>query len=177
MDAHQYLEEIPGEFSESSRVWIFQSSRPFTEQEELEINEQLTHFYLQWNSHGSEVKGWGKLFFKRFIIILADEQRSNLVSGCSTDSMIRVIKSLERQYKVNLFDRLTMIFLVGDKAEALPMQQLQYAADKGFIGAGTYFFDHSVAELKDLKERWIIPVRESWLNERINFATDQFSGN
>ncbi|HNF71823.1 MAG TPA: hypothetical protein PLP34_05390, partial [Chitinophagaceae bacterium] len=64
---------LPGNFSDQSRVWIYQSSRPFNEQEEMEINEQLYNFYVQWTSHGAEVKGWARLVFKQFVVVLADE--------------------------------------------------------------------------------------------------------
>lgn len=161
---------LPSDFSDSSRVWIFQSNRPFNDQEELEINEQLAHFYLQWQAHGEVVKGWGKLLFKRFVVVIADEEASNLVSGCSTDGMFRVIKSLERQYHVYFFDRMNMIFLVKEKAEILPFQQLQYAADNGFITADTPYFNNTVTNFADLKTKWLVPLRQSWLGERVQFS-------
>ncbi|MGN6475649.1 MAG: hypothetical protein ACTHKV_00375, partial [Flavipsychrobacter sp.] len=63
--------EIPADFHDSSRVWIYQSSRPFIEKEEKEINEQLHQFYTQWQSHGIPVKGWAKLLFRQFIVMMA----------------------------------------------------------------------------------------------------------
>jgi len=36
---------IPADFPDNARVWVYQSSRPFVEKEEIEINEQLHHFY------------------------------------------------------------------------------------------------------------------------------------
>lgn len=161
---------LPTDFSDSSRVWIFQSNRPFNDQEELEINEQLAHFYLQWKAHGEVVKGWGKLLFKRFIVVIADEEASNLVSGCSTDGLFRVIKSLERQYQVDFFDRMNMIFLVKEKAETLPFQQLQYAADNGFIAANTPYFNNTVANFAELKSNWLVPIDKSWLADRVKFS-------
>ncbi len=74
---------IPADFADSSRVWIYQSSRPFSEKEELEINEQLFQFYAQWQAHGAPVKGWAKMLFRRFIVMMADESNVE-VSGCST---------------------------------------------------------------------------------------------
>ena len=59
----QEFNKIPTELSDDSRVWIFQSSRPFNDKETLEINEQLKNFYLQWQTHGEPVKGWGELLF------------------------------------------------------------------------------------------------------------------
>lgn len=167
------LAQLPEDFSDNSRVWIFQSNRPFGQQEELEINEQLAHFYLQWKSHGKDVKGWGKLLFGRFIIIIADEAASNLVSGCSTDGMFRVIKSLERQYPVQLFERMSLMFLVNGKTQMLPYQQLQYAADNGFISPETLYFNNTITNFAELKNNWIVPIGQSWLATRIQFPQKQ----
>src|ERR1700754_3011926 len=93
---------LPEGFSENARVWIYQSSRAFIEKEANEINEQLYQFYSQWQSHGAPVKGWAKLLFRQFIVVMADETEV-MVGGCSTDSSVRVVKSIERQYDVNFF--------------------------------------------------------------------------
>lgn len=157
---------IPPGFADGSRVWIYQSSRPFSEKEELEINEQLYHFYAQWQAHGSPVKGWAKLLFRRFIVLMADETDVE-VSGCSTDSSVRVIKSIERQYEVNLFDRLSITFLVKDQPEVLPMGQVQYAIDKGYINGDTLLFNNLVATKGEMLKNWLQPLNYSWLRDRV----------
>lgn len=157
---------IPADFAPESRVWIYQSSRPFGEQEALQIDEQLYQFYSQWQAHGAPVKGWGKLIFGQFIVMIADETGTN-VSGCSTDGMVRIIKSIERQYSVNMFDRLVLTFLVKGKAEMLPLGQVQYAVDKGYIDGTTPLFNNTVATKKELLESWLVPVKDSWLAARL----------
>jgi hypothetical protein len=157
---------IPSDFSDDSRVWIFQSNRAFNEQEELEINEQLTNFYVQWQTHGKPVKGWAKLLYKQFIVVMADEKLHG-VSGCSTDGMMRIIKSFEQQYQVNLFDRLTITFLINGKAEPLPIQQVKYALSTGFIETDTPLFNNTVESKKRLETEWLIPLNKSWLWDRI----------
>jgi len=157
---------LPADFIPSSRAWVYQGSRPFSEREEKEINEQLLQFTLQWHAHARPVKGWAKLLFHRFIIIMADETEIE-VSGCSTDSSARVIKSLERQYSVQFFDRLLLAFLVKDKVELVPMNQLSYAWEKGFITAETLFFNNTVGTKAELENNWLIPLKNSWLMSRI----------
>lgn len=163
---------IPAEFSDNSRVWVYQSSRPFSEKEETEINEQLLQFYLQWQAHGAGVKGWAKLLFRRFIVIMADEDEV-VVSGCSTDSSVRVIKSLERQYEVQLLDRLSITFMVKGQPEVLPLNQVQYAVDKGFINAETPLFNNLVATKTELLRNWLQPLGQSWLRTRIQLPVGQ----
>jgi hypothetical protein len=159
---------IPKEFADNARVWIYQSRRAFIEKEEREVNEQLQQFYTQWQSHGAPVKGWAKLLFNQFIVVIADETEV-MVGGCSTDSSVRAIKSIERQYDVNFFDRMMLTFLVKGKAEMLPFGQVQYALDKGYIDKDTPVFNNVVGTKKELMENWLVPMRESWLAGRVSF--------
>ncbi|GAA0545187.1 hypothetical protein [Chitinophaga japonensis] len=158
---------LPAGFAPSSRIWIYQSNRPFNERESLEINEQLQQFAAQWNSHGTPVKGWGQLLFNQVIVLMADESATG-VSGCSTDSSVRVIKSLERQYDVNLFDRLLLAFVVKDKLELLPMAQVTYAFEKGFINEDTLYLNNTVLTKQEMEQRWLVPLRDSWVMKKVS---------
>ncbi len=161
---------LPAEFSDDSRVWVYQCSRAFIEKEEVEVNEQLLQFYSQWQAHGAPVKGWAKLLFRQFIVVMADETDVE-VSGCSTDSSVRIIKSLERQYDVNFFDRMMLTFLIKNKAEMLPFNQVQYALDKGFINKDTLVFNNVATTKKELLEKWLVPLEHSWLSGQVTLTT------
>ena len=167
MDALQA--QLPTGFADDSRVWIYQSSRRFTAQQQAEIDEQLYQFYSQWTTHGAPVKGWGKLIFGQFIVVMADESASG-VSGCSTDGMVRIIKSIERQYDTNLFDRLTLTFLVKGAPQMLPLGQVQYAIDKGYIDGETPVFNNTIATKRELLQNWLVPLKETWLAARVKLA-------
>jgi hypothetical protein len=162
---YKYL--LDGNFHPSSRVWVYQASRLFAMSEALEIESLLNDFSSQWKSHGTPVKGAGYLFFGQFVILMADETASG-VSGCSTDSSVRVIKDIEQRFGVNMFDRTMLAFLVKDKVQLLPLSQLQYAFDNQFITADTPYFNNLVETKKELEEDWIQPVKNSWLAKRIS---------
>ncbi|MBC9929950.1 hypothetical protein [Chitinophaga qingshengii] len=157
---------FPSGFSPASRVWIYQSNRPFNEQEIKEIDEQLLQFTEQWNAHGAPVKGWGKVVMGHVVILMADETDTT-VSGCSTDSSVRVIKSIEKQYNVNMFDRLLLGFVVKDKVQLLPMAQLAYALEKGFIDENTLYLNNTVLNKADLDTKWLVPLKDSWLAAKL----------
>ena len=103
MDLH-FQKQLPADFHNDSRVWIYQSSRKFVISEALEIEELLQEFVQNWNSHGDPVKGYANLFFGQFLIFMADETATG-VSGCSTDSSVRLVKVIETNYNVDLFNR------------------------------------------------------------------------
>lgn len=169
-----YTYLLDGTFSTDSKVWIYQANRVFSLQEALDIEEMLNEFASQWQSHGIPVKGAGYLFFGQFIILMADETATG-VSGCSTDSSVRLIKDIEQKFNVNMFDRMTLAFAVKDKIQLLPLAQLQYAADNGFIDGDTLYFNNLVQTKEELENKWIIPVKDSWLKTRIKLKVENTS--
>jgi hypothetical protein len=161
-----YKHLINKNFHSDSRVWIYQCSRLFSLNEALEIEELLKEFVQQWKSHGTAVQGEAHLFFGQFIILIADETATG-VSGCSTDSSVRLIKDIEQRFKVNMFDRTTLAFVVKDKIQLLPLSHLQHAFDNGFVDSDTLYFNNLVQTKEELESKWIIPVKDSWLVNRI----------
>jgi len=162
----EYKSLLNENFSPDSRVWIYQSNRLFTLSEALVVEDILNDFTDKWLSHGTPVKGAGYLFFGQFIILMADEKATG-VSGCSTDSSVRLIKDIEQRFGVNMFDRTTLAFVVKDKVQLLPLSQLQYAFDNGFIDSHTLYFNNLVQTKAELENNWLVPIKDSWLSKKI----------
>lgn len=162
----EYRHLLPEPFAPQSRVWIYQSSRLFTLGEALDIEERLQAFCADWQAHGAPVKGYGNLFFGRFIVLIADESETQ-VSGCSTDSSVRFIKSLEQQFRVDFFNRQQLAFFVKDTIEVLPLNQLTYAFENGFLTGDSLYFNNLVTNLRQLETSWILPVKDSWLAAKL----------
>lgn len=162
----EYKSLLPADFAGDSRVWIYQSNRLFTMQEALQIEVMLEEFTAGWNSHGAPVKGFATLFFGRFVVLMADESATG-VSGCSTDSSVRLVREIGERFGVSLFDRQLLAFLRADKVELLPLGQFGYAWEQGFIGPDTLYFDNTVQTKSEMAERWMVPVSRSWLAKRI----------
>ena len=164
-----YKHLLNGNFHPDSRVWVYQCNRLFTLDEALETEEMLKEFIGKWNSHGTPVKGEAHLFFGQFIVLLADETATG-VSGCSTDSSVRLLKDMEQRFSVTMFDRTTLAFVVKDKIQLLPLSQLPYAFENGFINADTLYFNNLVQTKEELEKKWIIPLKDSWLAKKISFS-------
>ncbi|HEU4575051.1 MAG TPA: hypothetical protein VFS36_08600 [Chitinophagaceae bacterium] len=163
----EYKSLLESHFHPASRVWVYQANRLFSLSEALEIETMLNDFATRWTSHGAKVKGAAHLFFGQFIILMADETATG-VSGCSTDSSVRLMKDIEQKFTVSLFDRTTLAFLMKDKIQLLPMAQLPYAFANGFIDADTLYFNNLVQTKEELEKNWIIPVKDSWIAKKIS---------
>lgn len=162
----QYQHLLPSDFHPDSRVWIYQSDRSFTEQEQIEIDNLLKQFTDSWTSHGAKVKGFGKLIFNQFIVLLADETDSG-VSGCSTDSSVRLIKEIENRYSADLFNRQHLAFFNGENIIQIPLSKLNDAISNNLINTETYYFNNVVLSKKELEEKWIIVLIDSWLWNKV----------
>ena len=161
-----HKELLPAEFAADSRVWVYQASRLFAMGEALQIETMLEDFVKNWHSHGTPVKGYANLFYGQFIILMADESATG-VSGCSTDSSVRLVKNIESLFKVNMFDRLSLAFIIKDKVQLLPMAQLPYAVENNFLTPETQYFNNTVQTKQEFLDRWLIPVKNSWLASRL----------
>lgn len=168
----EYKQLLAQDFHPQSRVWVYQSSRMFTLSEALNIEEQLQVFTRQWQSHGADVKAAGYLFFGQFLILMADETQAG-VSGCSTDSSVRFVKQLENIYQVSFFDRTNIAFVVKDKIQLLPLNQVQYAVNQQFITRDTLYFNNMVLTKAQLESEWLIPVSQNWLAQKIKWPQQE----
>lgn len=162
----EYQHLIPEDFSPSSRVWIYQSSRLFSISEALEIEDMLNEFLERWNTHGTPVKGYANMLFGQFIILMADETAAG-VSGCSTDSSVKLIKQIEETFKVDMFNRQNLAFVVKDTIQTIPLAQLNYALENNFITPDTIYFNNVVLDKASFLAKWMLPVKDSWLASRI----------
>ena len=105
------------------------------------------------------------MFFGQFIILMADET-TVAVSGCSTDSSVRLIKEIEQKFGVNMFDRQNLAFAIEGKVQLLPMAQIPWGIEKGFIKEDTLYFNNLAATKEQLENNWLVPAGKSWLGSR-----------
>lgn len=159
----------PGNFSPQSRVWIYQAMRPFTNEELQAATTAVSSFTESWLSHGEQVKGTGMVIPEGFIILIADIAVTG-VSGCSTDSSVRIIKELDSRFNAGLFDRQLLAFLINDEVVRIPMQELSTVITAQQINNSTLYFNNMVQTLDELNTSWLIPAGQSWLAKKLNTA-------
>ncbi len=162
-------EILPKDFSQNSKVWIYQASRKLSLQHVLYADSLLQDFVENWQSHGAPVKGFATILFGQFIILMADESAST-VGGCSTDSSVRIVKQIEQETGISMFDRQLLAFHVDDTVQLLPMPQLVPALSSGKINGDTIYFNNTVLSKAKLMTDWMIPLSTSWLASKMKLA-------
>jgi len=155
---------IPEEFPLSSKVWIYQANRPLSRNELLEIERSLQAFVVEWMSHGSPVKGSAHILFDQFIVLLVDESYTG-ISGCSTDSSVKIIKEIEKKHNIELLNRQWLGFIIKDKVELINQAELSASLESNLLNSETPYFNNTVHTKQQLLEHWIIPIKNSWLRK------------
>jgi len=149
------------DLADHSRVWIYQADRQLSDNEAAEIQHHGEQFIAQWAAHGSDLQAAFNVFYNRFLILFADESQVK-ASGCSIDSSVRFIKKIEKEYQLDLFDRLNLTYRKGGEINLIRMVDFQTAVDKGQLNQETTVFNNLVETKGEFENKWEVPVRESW---------------
>ncbi len=154
--------EINKEINSKARVWIYQASRFFTDQEMEKLEDNCADFIQKWQAHGTDLQASYQVFFNRFVCLFVDEDSFG-ASGCSIDSSVHFIQSLERNFDISLMDRTQMAYLDSDGTIQLKnLHELANAFKNGDLTADTLVFNNLVATKGEMETHWIVPASQSW---------------
>lgn len=146
---------------EESRVWIYQANRSFNEEEIEEIQSKLDVFIENWTVHGSDLQAGYLIKYKRFIVIGLN-QNLNKASGCSIDASVHFIQQLEKEYQVDLMDKMNVSYKQGDFIAYKTLLDFKKMAKEKAISKNTIVFNNLVTSIAEFNENWEVPASESW---------------
>jgi hypothetical protein len=127
------------------------------------VLRRVDSFLAGWHAHGHAVAGSRELLHDRFLLIAADEEATG-VSGCSIDSLFRVLKEVERDLGISILD--SSLVLYRDAAGAV--QAAERAEFRKRVGAGevtesTLVFDNTIRSIGEIRGGgWERPMAGSW---------------
>ncbi len=146
---------------EESRIWIYQSSRKFSDEEITEIENELKSFIEDWAAHGTSLEASFITKYNRFIII-AVNQEVQQATGCSIDKSVEFIQSLEQKYKVDLLDKMNVTYKQGEFITHKSLLDFKRMAKEKAVSAHTIVFNNLVNTIEEWKESWEVPAEDSW---------------
>lgn len=149
---------LPG----SSRVWIYQSARALTNHELDTLVNSLDGFIRKWNTHGTNLTAGYRILHDRFVVLCVNEE-DQYASGCSIDSSVKLLKDLGAEFKVDFFDRTTVIYKDKDGAfAAMSMAEFSDALAAGVLSEDTIVFNNLVSTKANLETNHETTVSKSW---------------
>ena len=149
------------QISENSRIWIYQANRVLTINEENHILKMLNDFTSQWQAHGQSLAALGEVLHHQFIIFSVDEQIAG-ATGCSIDQSVNLIKEIEKEFNLELFDRFRVAYRDGQNIINCSREEFEDALKKGLIDEETLVFNNTVSVRKALQTSWEVPMKKSW---------------
>lgn len=156
---YQPFDQLP----DSSRIWIYASTRRFSAAEQLVIRKALQDFCEGWATHGKVMPSSFEILHDQVLVLAVDESQLG-ASGCSIDSSVRALQSLEQVLGVDLVNQ-GKVTLKDENGSlrVLPGLGLKSKISMGEITPELEVMQPSLQTKSDLKSLWQ-PVRKSWLS-------------
>lgn len=146
---------------DNSRLWVYQSNRKFNDDEVADLNRQISDFLVQWTAHGASLEAGFEIKYNRFIIIGLNQENAS-ASGCSIDASVHFIQHLEKQYDVDLLDKMNVTYYTGECIAFKPLNEFRAMAKSKAISKNTVVFNNLVNTKAEYLESWEVPAYESW---------------
>ena len=156
--------------SPTSRVWIYQAGRKLSEHDKTIISGYLKLFTEEWAAHGQPLKASFDIQYDQFIIVTADEG-FNAASGCSIDASVRVVKEIEKELQLDLFNRDQVAFKKESEVALVSVRDLKQKYRDGTWNEKTPTFNNLIDVKGQLAEEWIIPAGSTWLKRYLSSET------
>ncbi|MCD6544756.1 MAG: ABC transporter ATPase [Flavobacteriaceae bacterium] len=147
--------------ADSSKVWIYQSSREFTAKEVDEIEVVLRNFVSTWKRHSKDLRSSFQIKYNQFVILAIDESYNNF-SGCSIDASTNIFKNIEEKYNVDMFNKMNTAFKNGEHINIVTLSDFQKYIKENKINNKTIVFNNMITTKKELDNRWELAAEDSW---------------
>ena len=154
----------PENLPSSSRIWIYQANRFFTNDEESEILKAGKQFVESWTAHNQALKASIEIRHHAFLIIMVDQEHAG-ASGCSIDKSVHFIQQIEKQFGIKLLDRMVVAYKDNSDVCLTSLNDFNALISKGKINPNTVVFNNLVSSKGDLTSNWEVPVSKSWHNQ------------
>ena len=150
------------DIADTSRLWIYQLNRVLTPLEKDYLANQTSSFLESWAAHGTGLVAAFSIVERRFLFIAADESKAN-ASGCSIDSLTHFLQDMQQQMKIDFFDRSTINYNIDGEIKSMPFIEFRDKLASGDLSSETYMYNTVLKLKSQLKEQFLIPVKDSWL--------------
>ncbi|MGA9211106.1 hypothetical protein [Kaistella sp.] len=143
------------------RVIIYPASRTFTPKESKVITEKLYDFLATWAAHGKPLSSSFKIEKKQFIVVCVDEE-IEAASGCSIDSLGGIMREIDHEFQLGLFDRMKATFVENNEIKTMKLQDFRNGLKNGEISQNIEVFDFSKNTYLAFLSDFLLPLRRSW---------------
>ena len=151
----------------ASRVWIYQSSRVLSVDEQSLLKGELERFIATWTAHQAGLRGSAEIRHDLFVILAVDEGH-NHASGCSIDKSVHFMKDLGTRTGIDFFNRMLAVCKNPDgKHLHVTPQSVNLQMESGDLSEDSMLYNNLIQNIQDIENSWLVPLRVSWLSNYI----------
>jgi len=150
------------ELDPNARIWIYQNQGEIADDKVDAIRNDLNDFVEGWSAHQQPLAAFADVIYQRFIVLLVDE-KLNMASGCSIDTSVNFVRSLESKYELDLFDRFTFSYQKDGMVHTLPKVRFAELYKSGEIDEETMVFDNLIRTKSEFENTWRKPLGITWM--------------
>ena len=154
------------DFPDSSKVYLYPSSRKFYPQELDQIQKDLDLIKEKVNEEGWTENFDLKLIYGRFIIGVSEISEPGNLSKLANFLSQEILK-LEQSYQIQLLDKMNVSFKQGQYIQYKDLAEFKKLIKNKAVNAKTIVFDNLVETLEDLNLYWEVPLEESWYSRML----------
>jgi hypothetical protein len=144
------------DFPDDSRVWLYQTNRPLSDEEIKLVNNKMSAFIKEWAAHGNQLWGNAMVLNSYFVAVVVNDKLTP-PSGCSIDSSVHKLKEIGQLLDIDFFTRMKVTFEKEGKLEQINFEEFKTIAKEDNI----LVFDPLVNTLEDLRIAWPKRVEKS----------------
>ena len=124
--------------SDQSRIWIYAAEHKLTNDQENHILNHISNHLQNWEAHKAPLTAGVTILENRFIVVALDDSQYG-ASGCSIDTLQKLIQNLEKELSISLLNRLNVFCKIEDEILCIPSFKLE-----GIAKANTLFYDLTI---------------------------------
>ena len=150
---------------DASRVWVFGSDKPLSEDGTKALLEGVDAHLADWKAHGAPLTVGREWRDGRFLAVAVDQSSAG-ASGCSIDGLFRVLQGLELHTGTSRVGGGRVFYRDEHGAvQAVPRSEVAALAESGVIAKDTVVFDTSLTDLGTFRACFERRAKDSWVKE------------
>jgi hypothetical protein len=152
---------------DASRVWIFGSDRPLTEEGTTTLLKGVEEYLTDWKAHGEPLTVASQFRDARFLVVGVDQSTTG-ATGCSIDGLFRVLQGLEGKVGASLVGGGRVFYRDATASvQSASRTEVPALAASGAITKDTVVFDTSITDLGHFRSGFEKRAKESWVKEML----------
>ena len=144
----------------NAKVWIYASDKIISPSQLAIINQKAVPFIQNWTAHQNQLKAEFAVLFHCFLVFMVDEGVHE-ISGCGIDKLTHLIREIDAETHLNLFNRMGVQLLENNEVICLTKAEFLSKMSTNDL-SNSKAFNNQVTNKTQFDLEWISPLENAW---------------